>query len=77
MAKKYIPTQANKKAFHEAVAIFGNQADLARAIGISKSKLSDWKHDRAWMSYETAAKIEKATKGVVTIKSLLNREWKP
>ncbi len=71
----YEPTAENRAALQRAIDIFGNQAELASEIGCSKSSVTDWKTGRNWMTYETAAKIEKSTKSKVTIKQLISRDW--
>ena len=73
--KAYEPTADNRAALQRAIDIFGSQAELACEIECSKGSVTDWKTGRNWMSYETAAKIEKATKRKVTIKQLISREW--
>ena len=66
-------TEKNRAALRRAIGIIGSQVELARAIGIGKGNVNDWVHERSWLSYDSAYKVESATKGKVTAKQLLSK----
>jgi DNA-binding transcriptional regulator YdaS (Cro superfamily) len=54
-----------------AVLLFASQAEAARAIGVSQPTVCNWLKGVHGLSPENAARIERATRGVVTRAELL------
>lgn len=65
-----------KRALLDAIYCFDNtKAGFARAIGVSDSLVQHWINFRIPVSLKKACAIEKATRGAVKAKDLV--EWMP